>query len=432
MLSLPQAKRTEALKALTEEDAEALLHDWRFWARPDQVAPTDRDWQFWLFLGGRGAGKTRSGAEWVRERVRNGAMRIALVAATAYDARHTMVEGVSGLLASCWEGDRDRKGRLIGRPVYQPGLRRVVWSNGAIATLFSAEEPERLRGPQHDTAWADELAAWKKPDDAWDQLMFGLRLGSAPQAMVTTTPKPIPIIRELLRDPRCVLTKARTADNERNLAPSFLQKIVSKYAGTRLGRQELEAELIDEVEGALWRRAWFDRPGFYVPNPPSLRRVVVAVDPPAGTAAALCGIVIVGEGEDGHGYVLDDQSERLLPAAWGKRVTDAYDEYAADSIVAEINQGGEMVRHTIRTAMPNAPVTTVRAYRGKFIRAEPVSALYEQGRMHHIRPFPELEDQMTTWVPDGESPSPDRLDAAVYGTQKLMLGGANVGFYIGK
>lgn len=421
-----------AIGRLTEDDADAILNDWRFWARPDQVAPTDRDWQFWLYMAGRGAGKTRSGAEWVRECVMGGASRIALVAPTNYDARHTMVEGVSGIMATCWDGDRDWRGRLIGRPKFQAGLKRVVWSNGAVATLFSAEEPDRLRGPQHEKAWADELAAWKNPDATWDQLMFGLRLGRKPQAMVTTTPKPLPILRELLRDPRTVLTKAATRDNERNLAPAFLQKIVAKYAGTRLGRQELEAELIDEVEGALWQRAWFDRPGFYK-EAPDLRKVVVAVDPPAtdGATSALCGIVIAGEGADGHAYILEDRSARMSPAQWGKAVVDAYEEFAGDCIVAEINQGGAMVKHTIRTALPSANVVTVRAYRGKFIRAEPVSALYEQGRVHHCQPFPEMEDQMTTWVPDGESASPDRLDAAVYAVQKLMLGGHNVGFYIG-
>lgn len=392
-------------------------------ARPDQLAPKG-DWDYWLFLAGRGAGKTRSGAEWVRAQVRAGYSRIGLIAPTAADAREVMVQGESGILAVSWEHDRDHKGNLIGRPEYQPSLRRLTWANGAVATTYSAEEPDRLRGPQHDRLWCDEVAAWNggDPDEAWDMAMFGLRLGDAPKAMISTTPRPIPLIRELIASPRCIVTKATTAANRANLASTFLTQIVSKYEGTRLGRQELDGELIEEVEGALWTRAMIERSRVSVP--PDLVRVVVAVDPAvsSGDTSALTGIVAAGVDTNGRGYVLRDVSGRYTPDGWARRAIAVYDELKADRIVAEGNQGGDMVRHTLETVRSNIPIRVVHASKGKQARAEPVSALYEQGRVSHVGAFPELEDQLCTWEPLSGKASPDRLDAMVWAFTELMVG----------
>lgn len=417
-------EQAEAISQLSEGEAEALLHDWEFFARPDQLAPViDGGWDQWLFLAGRGAGKTRSGAEWVRAGVKSGCGRIGLIAPTAADARDIMVEGQSGILACSWHHDRDHKGNTIGRPIYEPSKRRLTWLNGAVATTFSAEEPDRLRGPQHDRLWCDELAAWNngEPDDAWDMAMFGLRLGFSPQTMVTTTPRPIPLLRELIRSKRCAVTKAKTDANASNLAPTFLTQVVSKYQGTRLGRQELDGELIDEVEGALWSRDMIERTRRT--HAPDLKRIVVGVDPATTSheTSALTGIVAAGLGIDDRGYVLADSSGRYKPDAWAREAIRLFDALHADRIVAEGNQGGEMVRHTLQTIRPNIPVTIVYASKGKQARAEPVSALYEQDKVSHVGAFPELEDQMCTWEPLSGKASPDRLDAHVWAFTNLMV-----------
>lgn len=342
-----------------------------------------------------------------------------------------MVEGESGILATAWAQDRDHKGQTIGRPLYEPSKRRLTWANGAIATTYSAEEPDRLRGPQHDAAWCDEIAAWCDPDAAWDMLMFGLRLGINPQAMVTTTPRPIPIVRELIANSTgemrtAAVTKAKTSDNRANLSPMFLTKIVAKYKGTRLGRQELDGEVIEQVEGALWTRDMIERSRGTYPDRASLKRVVVGVDPAAssGGASALTGIVAAGLGFDNRGYLLADVSGRYSPAEWARKALGLYDSLKADRIIAEGNQGGEMVRHTIRTESPNAPVRMVHASQSKQARAEPVAALSEQDRISFCGTFPELEDQLCTWAPLEGKPSPDRLDAMVWAFTDLMLGGA--------
>ena len=378
------------------------------------------NWLVWTYLAGRGAGKTRSGAEWIREKLQAGCGRLALIAPTAGDARDVMVEGVSGIMSVCWEGDRTDKGEVLGIPAYEPSKRRLTWANGAQAAIFSAEEPERLRGPQHDALWADELAAWADPQATWDMAMFGLRLGANPQAMVTTTPKPLPIIRELVNDPRNVLTRGSTWDNRTHLAESFFHHVVGKYEGTRLGRQELNAEILEEADGALWRRDMIRRG-----DVPELVRVVVGVDPPASSSgdSALAGIVVCGLGIDRRGYVLADYSGRMSPGEWGRKVVAAYDNFNADRIIAEGNQGGEMVRHTIQTVRENIPVTIVHASRGKQARAEPVAALYEQGKVDHVGSFPALEDEMCTWEPLSALPSPDRLDAMVWAMTDLAIGG---------
>ncbi|SHG79427.1 Large terminase phage packaging protein [Kaistia soli DSM 19436] len=421
LASLPEADRLAVIQGLSNEQAEAILVDWRLWARPQQVAPPG-DWQTWLVLAGRGFGKTRTGAEWVREKVLAGCGRVALIAPTASDARDVMVEGESGLLSVCWRGDRTIDRKPIGRPIYEPSKRRLTWANGAVATLFSAEEPERLRGPQHEAMWCDELAAWKYLRETWDMAMFGLRLGDAPQVTITTTPKPLRILREIMKSTGTVITRGSTFDNRANLAPVFLDKIVSKYEGTRLGRQELEAEIMEEAEGALWSRAMVEAARFLKPLP-EMKRVVVAVDPAVTDKedSAETGIVAAGLGTDDRGYVLADRSGRRSPGDWAKKAIELFRDLGADRIVAEGNQGGDLVAHAIRTVDPRVPVTIVHASRGKAARAEPVAALYEQGKVTHWKPLPDLEDQMVNWEPLSGMPSPDRLDALVWALTELML-----------
>ena len=418
-----------ALASLTDDECEALLHDWRFLARPQQLAP-EGDWLNWLILAGRGFGKTRTGAEWVRQQVKSGVMRVGLIAPTASDARDVMVEGESGLLSVCWEGDRLPNGEPVGRPAYEPSKRRLTWQNGAVATMFSAEEPERLRGPQHEVLWCDELAAWKYLRETWDMAMFGLRLGDNPRTCITTTPKPSAVLREIIKDERTAITRGSTFDNAGNLAATFLKAIKDKYEGTRLGRQELNAELLDDVPGALWTRDMIDaaRKDVVLPD---MQRIVVAIDP-SGTAGESddgdsIGIVVAGKGVDGLGYILADRSCKLSPDGWGRRAVAAYHEFGADRIVAERNYGGAMVEHVIKTVDSAVPYKEVVATRGKVVRAEPVAALYEQGKVLHMGELDLLEDQMcamtgTGYLGDG---SPDRVDAAVWALTELLVDGSS-------
>lgn len=366
-------------------------------------------------LAGRGFGKTRTGAEYVRARVEAGEwVRVALVAETAADARDVMVDGPAGILDASPPSFRPR---------YEPSRRRLTWPNGAIATTYSATDPDQLRGPQHDGAWADEPAKWQYAQDTWDNLMFGLRLGTDPRCIATTTPRPIALIRDLLarRGADVVVTSGATYENAANLAPAFLNQIVRKYEGTRLGRQELLAELLDDTPGALWTRATIE--AGRVREVPELRRIVVAVDPAmtSGDDADETGIIVAGKGADGHGYVLTDLTCRLSPDGWARRAVDAYHEHAADRLVAEVNNGGDLVAHTIRTVDRTVSYKAVHASRGKRVRAEPVSALYEQGKVHHVGGFAALEDQMCTFVPDLTDGSPDRVDALVWVLTDLML-----------
>lgn len=413
---LPPQQRREILDDLSPGDLLRLEFDWRFWARPNQIQP-DGDWLTWLISAGRGFGKTRTGAETVREWAQSGQYsRIALVAETAADARDVLVEGESGILAISppWF-----------KPLYEPSKRRLTWPNGAVGTLYNGTEPDQLRGPQHDAAWVDELAKYASAQETWDQLQFGLRLGDNPKQVVTTTPRPIPLIRKLLKDSRTVVTRGRTMDNSANLAASFVRTITERYAGTRLGRQELNAELLDDVPGALWTRAMID---LAAPNGriPDMARIVVAVDPSGtdgGEKGDEIGIVIAGRGVDGRAYVLADWSCRLSPDGWGRRVVDAYHKYKADRVIAERNFGGAMVEHVIRTADRSVSYAEVTASRGKTIRAEPISALYEQGRVTHAEPMPELETQMVHATQGGYlgEGSPDRMDAMVWALTELML-----------
>ena len=388
-------------------------YDWRVWQRPKQRTPKG-DWSIWLILAGRGFGKTRTGAEWVREQVALGnARRIALVGPTAADVRDTMIEGESGLL-SVFPPDE--------RPRYEPSKRRVTFHNGAMATAYSADEPDRLRGPNHDLAWCDELAAWRYPD-AWDMLIFGLRIGHHPQALVTTTPRPTRIIRTLVARTDVHVTRGSTYENRGNLAPSFFQEIVARYEGTRLGRQELHAEILDDVDGALWNRDLIE--AARVTSLPDMVRIVVAIAPAVSSkeTSAETGIVACGVGEDGHGYVLEDRSTRGTPNEWASEAIASFHRLKADRIVAEANQGGDMIRHTLDTVERGVPIRLVHASRGKRVRAEPIAALYEQGRVHHVGMFADLEDQLCSWVPD-RSPSPDRLDALVWALTELVVDGA--------
>ena len=386
-------------------------------ARLEQLAP-DGDWSTWLYMAGRGSGKTRAGAEWVHEQIAAGCRRIALVGATAADVRDVMVEGESGILTTARPG---------ARPDYEPSRRRLTWPNGAIATTYSAEEPERLRGPQHDGAWADELGAWKY-EAAWDMLMLGLRLGADPRALVTTTPRPTKLVRSLLSDASTVVTRGSTYDNRDNLAPSFFESIITRYEGTRMGRQELMGELVDDVPGALWTLSMLD--GLRVQAAPDLARVIVAVDPAvtSGTESDETGIVVVGIGADGHGYVLADRSCRMSPDGWARRAAQAYHEYEADRLIVEDNQGGEMVAFLLGTVDATVPIKRIRASRGKRLRAEPVAALYEQGRVRHVGVYPDLEDQMASFTGDGGEHD-DRVDALVHALTEAMLDTAGPGIW---
>lgn len=366
-------------------------------------------------LGGRGAGKTRAGAEWVAGEVAAGrAGRIALVGETLGDAREVMIDGPSGLRTIA---------RADDRPRYEVTRRRLLWPNGAVAHVFSAGEPESLRGPQFDAAWGDELAKWRYAEAAWDMLQFGLRLGQNPRQVMTTTPRPVPVLKRLIADRTTAVTRAATHANRANLADGFFRTVIARYEGTRLGRRELDAELIEDNPDALWSRETVERTRI-AKAPADLVRVVVGVDPPAagGPRSDECGIVCAALGEDGQAYVLDDRSMgRLSPLAWAKRVAGCYRAHEADRIVAEANQGGDMVGTVMWQELPEAPIRLVRATRGKRVRAEPIAALYERGLVHHVGAFAKLEDQMCDWVPGAKSP--DRLDALVWALTELMLKG---------
>lgn len=470
-----EAELAKYLSRLDPQELVALRYNWQFWARPNQLAPGG-SWTHWLLLAGRGFGKTRTGAEWVLERVASGkAKRIALVAPTAADVRKVMVEGESGILACSppWN-----------TPLFEPSKLQLTWPNGAIAQLFSAEEPERLRGPQCDTYWADELAAWAKLEETWDMLQFGFRLGDDPRGCITTTPKPVIRVKELLKAEKTgevAVTRGSTYDNKANLAPQFFSTVVKKYEGTRLGRQELDAEILEDMPGALWNRTAIDNAR--VPNPgpamvpilmssdpvpgsrpevhdltalagiarsiveqvpEDLSRIVVAVDPNASNneGSDETGIVVAAKGVSGHGYVLADFSMRGSPNEWATTVVLAHDLFRADRIIGEANQGGNMVEHTITTAAKFLKmdgkrssdfvgIVLVHATRGKVTRAEPVAALYEQGRVSHVGTHSVLEDQMCLFTSDFDRKamgySPDRVDALVWALTHLFLEQADTG-----
>lgn len=420
------AERKAFVKGLTDEQVRALPYLFEFWALDHQLPP-EGDWRSWVILGGRGAGKTRAGAEWVRSMVEGSrprdpgsARRIGLIGETMEQAREVMVFGESGILA-CSPPDR--------RPTWIAGRQMLVWPNGAEARLFSAFDPERLRGPQFDAVWADELAKWPKAKDTWDMMQFALRLGKNPRACVTTTPRNVEILKDLLARPSTVQTHATTQANRAYLADSFLTEIQERYAGTRLGRQELEGVLLADVDGALWQPHAIEASRVKVV--PKLDRIVVAVDPPAGAGARsdACGIIVAGivsQGpvSDWKIYVLEDASvQGASPNEWAAAAIAAMDRHGADRLVAEVNQGGAMVETIVRSIDPTVPYRAVHATRGKAMRAEPVAALYEQGRVRHAHGLGPLEDemcQMTAQGYEGQG-SPDRVDALVWALTDLFI-----------
>lgn len=394
---------------------------WQETARPNQIPPDDYSWIIWLILSGRGWGKTRTGAEWiVHKALSQPKTRWAVVAATSNDVRETCFEGVSGIISVL-----QRYG-IYQDEAYNRTYSSYTLPNGSRIKGFTAEKPDRLRGPQHHGAWCDELAAWEKPD-AFDQLMFGLRLGQHPQTVITTTPRPIPILKTILKREATLVTKGSMYENKDNLAPSMLTELQLRYGGTRLGRQELEGELLEDMEGALWTREWIEQTRIRIADMPPLYRIVVAIDPAvtSGENSDETGIVVAGATVDGHFYVLQDSTLRGTPNEWGLAAVSAFNDWKADRIVAEVNNGGDMVPMVIRSILPTAPVTTVHATRGKRVRAEPISALYEQKRVHHVGAFPTLEDQMVTWTPESNE-SPDRLDALVWALTELKEGSSSL------
>lgn len=420
LAGLPEALRAKVVAQLKPKELRALRYEWRFWARQKQLPP-EGSWQYWLVMAGRGFGKTRVGSEWTNEKAeRYPGCRIALVGETVPDVRDVMVRGESGILACSppWF-----------RPKYVPSKRLLTWPNGSIATTYTAEKPDQLRGPQHHFAWGDEVAKWRYAD-AFDQLKFGLRLGENPQAILTTTPRPIPLIKELLADDLCKVTRGTTYENSANLAKPFLSAIIRKFQGTRLGRQELEAEVLDDAPGALWKRdkdieahRWFPTP--LQPVLPVFMRVVVAIDPSVSSdsAEAETGIVAAGLGEDGLGYVLDDASiVKPTPEQWGREAVSLYNKLEADRIIGEANNGGDLVESNVAAISKRVSFKKVHASRGKQTRAEPIAALYEQGRVRHVGSFPLLEDQMCQWEPGVSLWSPNRVDALVWALTELMLG----------
>ncbi len=415
-LCLRKRNLRDLLETLTPEERGLVARSWPLTARDDQLSPDffdpDADWRVWLFMAGRGAGKTRAGAEWVRREVGRAhePLRIALVAPTLHDARSVMVEGVSGLLAVHEEDER---------PEYEPSRRLLTWRNGCRAQIFSADEPGSLRGPQFHLAWCDEIARWSRGTETWDMLMFALRLGERPRVLATTTPAPVPLVRQLAKDPETWISRARTVDNAAHLPDAFLRAMRQRYGGTRTGRQELEGELIEDDPDALFHRAHLEQARS--DGAPPLERVVVAVDPPATAGGNACGIIAAGRSADGHFHVLEDATVcGRGPAGWARAAVSCYHRHGADRLVAEVNQGGDMVEAVIRRVDPFIACRAVRATRGKAVRAEPVAALYEQGRVHHARPMPELEEELAAFeriIAAGGSP--DRADALIWAITEL-------------
>ncbi len=423
LLSIELDRVSAAIEGLSDEECAALLHDWGFWARPKQIAP-EGEWFCWLILAGRGFGKTRMGAEWIRTLAEGQSPflapplapgRIALISQTASDAREVMLAGESGLLPVSHPDFR---------PHYEPSRRRLIWPNGIQGFLYSADEPDQLRGPQHGAAWADELAKWKNGEKAWSNLILGLRQGAKPQITVTTTPRPIPLLKRLMAEPGTVMTRGSTFENKRNLSGRFLDQVRALYEGSRLGRQELEGEFLEDIPGALWSRDVIDR--HRAACAVDLARIVVAVDPPVshGPDADACGIIVAGLAAGGHVYILDDLTEQgLTPNRWAQKAIAAYQDWRADRIVAEVNNGGDLVETLMRQIAPDISYKALRASRGKIARAEPVAALYERGLVHHVGAFSALEDQLSGYTGDVSEKSPDRLDALVWAVTELVLQG---------
>jgi phage terminase large subunit-like protein len=410
----------ELLRGLNRQQFDTYRQDFTGIAHAHQCAPeranSGQEWTTWLILGGRGAGKTRAGAEWVRGiATADKTARIALIGETEHEVREVMIEGVSGLLAVH---------RSDERPQWLPTRGRVEWKGGAVAQVFTAENYESLRGPQFSAAWLDELAKWRHAEATYDMLQFGLRLGERPRQVVTTTPRPIALLKKMIADPRTAVTHAGTRANARNLSPVFIDTVLARYHGTRLGRQEIDGEIVEERNDALWTRAGIE--SCRVESVPALKRIVVAVDPPASAkrGADACGIVAAGRADNGTIYVIADESvSGLTPQGWAVKAVALWRRLQADVLVAEVNQGGDMVKAVVAAVDADVPVTAVHATRGKYLRANPVSQLYEQGRVKHAGSFSALEDEMCDFGLDGLSSgrSPDRLDALVWAVSALTF-----------
>jgi phage terminase large subunit-like protein len=413
-----KSKLLRSRGGLSDEARSAFAYTWEFWARPEQLPPAG-NWRIWLILAGRGWGKTRCLSEWVRAQIEAGHGRGGLIARTSADARDVMVEGESGLLAVCppWN-----------RPTYEPSKRRVTWPNGALVTLYTAEEADTLRGPQHSFLGCDELATWTGRD-AWDQAQFGLRLGANPRIAIGTTPRPTELIKELVARKDVHVTKGSTWDNAQNLPEGFLQQLRDRYEGTRLGRQEIDAEILLDIPGALFTYAQIE--AGRVKETPPLTRIVVAIDPAvtSGEDSDETGIVVAGVDVAGELYVLEDASMKGSPDQWASRAIALYREYRADRIIGESNNGGDLIESVLRAIDRNVSYSTVRATRGKYVRAEPVSALYERGRAHHVgKKFAALEEQMCGFLPN-MAKSPDRVDALVWAATELTVKNVDIQFF---
>lgn len=415
--ALPLKEQKARLKSLTDDELKYHFYDWSFFARTNQLPPVNIGWYIWLILTGRGWGKTRTAAEWIRKQVESGYDgRIHLIGPTAADVRDTMVEGESGILAVCppWN-----------MPKYEPTKRRITWPNGARVTTFSAEIPDRLRGPQCGLIWADEVASWQYPEETWDMAMFGFRKGT-PRGVVTTTPRPIPLIKDLVTTKGVVITKGNSYENRENLAEIYYETIIKKYEGTRLGEQEIHAKILEDTPGALWTLDTIaaHRCSYEKFKEIELVRIAVAIDPAVTSTKTSneTGIIAGGIDADGEGYVLADGSGIMSPIAWARQAIKIFAALKADRMVAEVNNGGDLVESNIRAVSPMIPYQKVWASRGKRTRAEPISSLYERGLIHHVGIFPKLEDEMTTWDAEDGSDSPNRIDALVWLMTFLMLG----------
>lgn len=418
---LPEEERNYILDNFVK-DPVALQYDWKFWARPKQIAP-EGDWFGWLNLAGRGYGKTRVGAEWVRDKIENyweTPIRVAGIAETKADTRDVIVEGESGVLAVF-------PPEL--RPKYEPSKRRLTWENGSQMFLYSGDEPDQLRGPQFHFAWVDELAKYQYPDEAWNMLEFGLRLGDHPQVVVTTTPRPIQLIIDMVNDPDFVITTGTSYENYGNLAARFIQRVIKKYEGTRLGEQELKAKILNDAPGALWTREILEASRRKkVPAGVQLVKIVVAIDPATTSTGESdeTGIGVAALGSDGHGYILSDNSNVYKPKAWAQTAVDLFDGWEADEIIGEVNNGGDLVEVNLRTVDKTSriPFRKVHASRGKHVRAAPVSSLFEQERVHIIGNMSRMEDQLVSFTNEGYigGGSPDRAEWMIWAITRLMLG----------
>jgi phage terminase large subunit-like protein len=389
---------------------EVKTYNWEKNARENQKIPKGK-WTNWLILAGRGFGKTRTGAETIRMLVhKKSAKRIALIGGSISEVLNVMINGESGILNISQKHER---------PIFHSSTNTLCWPNGAVANIIGATQPEKLRGPQFDTAWIDELAKFRTANALWDQLMLGLRLGKSPKCIITTTPKPTPLLKKLLNDPYTVVTRGTTYDNKKNLSPLYFEQIIKQFESTSLGAQELYAEILTEQEGALWSRSQI----IYKEAPEHFKRIVIAIDPAAThhEKSDETGIIVAGLSEDNCVFILDDLSGKFSPLDWGQRAVNAYWTYKADRIVAEINKGGDMVERIVKSIDLNLSYKSVRATRGKNIRAEPIAALYEQKRVFHIKPMRSLEQQLCDYIPGKTSKSPDRLDALVWAITELLL-----------